>query len=168
MENIFGSSIIPQNEEERLDNLKKYKILYTQSEPVFDQIAASAATILVVPVAMINFVDKNNVWTKALKDSKPQSKEVERGSSLCSLAILSDHVTVIEDFKLAPSLLSNPLIAGESGFQFYAAAPIKTSEGFNIGVVCILDQEPRKFTTEDRHKLESIADSIRIEIEGRL
>lgn len=168
MENIFGSSVIPENEEERLENLKKYKVLYTQTEPIFNQLAASAATILGVPVAMINFVDKDNVWTKAAKDGEEINTEVERGSSLCSLAILNDSVTVIEDFHLTPSLLSNPLIAGESGFLFYAAAPIKTSEGFNIGVVCILDKKVRKFTAEDKYKLESIADTIRIEIEGRL
>ena len=168
MENIFGSSIIPKNEEERLENLKKYKVLYTQTEPIFNQLAASAATILGVPIAMINFVDKDNVWTKAAKDGEEINTDVERGSSLCSLAILNDSVTVIEDFHLAPSLLSNPLIAGESGFRFYAAAPIKTSEGFNIGVVCVLDKEARKFTAEDKYKLESIADTIRIEIEGRL
>ncbi len=168
MENIFGSSIIPENEEERLENLKKYKVLYTQTEPIFNQLAASAATIFGVPVAMINFVDKHNVWTKAAKDGGEINTDVERGSSLCSLAIMNDSVSVIEDFHSAPTLLSNPLIAGESGFRFYAAAPIKTSEGFNIGVVCILDKAVRKFTAEDKYKLERIADTIRVEIEGRL
>jgi len=65
LENTFGRNIIPQNEEARLENLKKYKILYTKSEPIFDQLAAVAATMLKVPLAMINFVDKDHVWTKA-------------------------------------------------------------------------------------------------------
>lgn len=167
MENRFGSGIIPQDEEERLENLKKYRILYTKSEPIFDQLAASAATSLNVPLAMINFVDKDNVWTKAMQDGDI-GNEVERGSSLCSLAILKDCVTVFEDTLSEPMLLSNPLIAGESGFRFYAAAPIKTSEGFNIGVLCILDKVSRKFTANDQQKLERIADTIRIEIEKRV
>ncbi|WP_442589035.1 GAF domain-containing protein [Pedobacter sp. AW31-3R] len=167
MENTFGKNIIPQNEEERLENLKKYKILYTQSDPILDQLAAGAATSFGAPLAMINFVDKDNVWMKANNDDDIDGG-AERGSSLCSLAILKDRVTVFEDFLTDPLLLSNPLFAGEHGFRFYAAAPIKTSEGFNIGVVCILDTKPRKFTDGEQKQLECIAETVRIEIEKRI
>lgn len=167
MENTFGRDIIPQNEEERLVNLEKYKILYTQSEPIFDQLAALAATTLNMPMAMINFVDKDRVWTKAAADGKT-GEMVERGKSLCSLAILKDSVTVFEDTLSEPMLLSNPMVAGEQGFRFYAAAPIKTTEGFNVGVVCILDKVARHFTAADQKKLEWVADLIYTEVDKRI
>jgi GAF domain-containing protein len=167
LENTFGRNIIPQNEQERLDNLEKYRILYTKSEPIFDQFAALAATLLDMPVAMINFVDKNNVWTKASQRGET-GLNIERGTSLCSLAILKEQVTVFEDTLLEPCLLSNPLIAGEHGFRFYAAAPISTREGFNIGVVCITDKKPRIFTAKDQHQLEQVAYIVEAEIEKRL
>ena len=167
MENKLGMNLIPLNEEERLENLKKYNILYTQSEPVFDQIAAGVATAFDMPIALINFVDKDNVWTKADQEAKGGGKW-ERGSSLCSLAILKDSVTVIEDTLTEPMLLSNPWMAAEHGLRFYAAAPIKTSENFNLGVVCIMDKVARKFTPEDQDKLESIARLITLEIEKRV
>jgi GAF domain-containing protein len=167
LENTFGRDIIPPNEEERLKNLEKYKILYTQSEPIFDQFAAVTATMLNVPLAMINFVDKDQVWTKANQEGEMGNK-IERGTSLCSLAILRDSVTVFEDTLTEPFLLSNPLVAGEYGLRFYAAAPIKTSEGFNIGSVCIVDNVARKFSAEDQGKLEGLAEMIRMEIEKRI
>ncbi|KIO77706.1 serine/threonine protein kinase [Pedobacter lusitanus] len=166
MENTFGRNIIPQNEEERLENLKKYKILYTKSEPIFDQLAAVAATMLKVPLAMINFVDKDHVWTKADQQGD-WGTEVERGTSLCSLAILKGEVTVFEDALAEPCLMSNPLVVGEFGLRFYAAVPITTAEGFNIGAVCIVDKKIRTFTPQDRKKLEWIAQLIQIEIEKR-
>lgn len=166
LENTFGRNIIPQNEEERLENLKKYKILYTKSEPIFDQLAAVAATMLKVPLAMINFVDKDHVWTKA-NQRGDSGDEVERGTSLCSLAILKGEVTVFENALLEPCLMSNPLVVGEFGLRFYAAVPITTSEGFNIGAVCIVDKKVRSFTPRDREKLEWIAQLIQIEIEKR-
>lgn len=167
LENTFGRSIIPDDEQERLENLKKYKILYTRSEPIFDQLAAVAATMLNVPIAMINFVDKDMVWTKSSQGGD-FGTQVERGTSLCSLAILKDDITVFENTLKEPFLLSNPLIAGESGLRFYAAAPIITAEGFNIGVVCIVDKNPRKFNEEDQKKLELIACKVVQEINKRL
>lgn len=167
MENTFGRNIIPDNEEERLENLEKYKILYTKSEPVFDQLAAVAATMLDMPLAMINFVDKDSVWTKS-NQAGEIGNELERGTSLCSLAILKDQVTIFEDTLLEPFLLSNPIVAGESGIRFYAAVPITTAEGFNIGVVCVLDRVSRTFTPGDKEKLEQVARMIETEIEKRL
>lgn len=166
MENTFGKNIIPQNEKERLENLKKYKILYTGTDSVFDQIAALAATTFGVPIAMINFVDKDIVWTKCNQKGEGGAR-LERGTSLCSLAILNDELTVFEDTLREPYLISNPLVAGESGLRFYAAAPIATPEGFNIGVLCILDKKARKFTREDQLQLEQIAVMIVKEIEKR-
>lgn len=167
MENTFGKNLIPDNEEERLKNLKKYKILYSKSESVFDQLVAMAAATFQVPVAMINFVDKDSVWTKA-NHQGDNGGEVERGTSLCSLAILKDSMTVFENTLQEPVLMSNPMVAGESGFRFYAAVPITTADGFNIGVICILDKEPRKFSTEDQKKLESLAGLVEAEIEQRI
>lgn len=167
MENTFGRNIIPQDEEERLKNLKKYKILYTKTDPIFDQLAAAAATLFTVPLAMINFVDKNMVWTKANQEGE-SGDEHERGTSLCSLAILKDSVTVFENTLTEPFLLTNPVVAGEFGLRFYAAAPITTAEGFNIGAVCIADIEPRKFTSDDQKQLESISSLVMERIERKV
>jgi len=167
LENTFGKNIIPENEAERLKNLEKYKIIFTQSEPVFNELAALAATLHQVPLAMINFVAKDLVWTKAYEGVE-SAAEVERGTSLCSLAILKESVTVFEDTLKEPILMSNPMVAGEFGLRFYAAAPIKTKDGFNIGAVCILDKKSREFTDQDQEKLAAIAHLVEIEIEKRI
>jgi len=167
LENTFGRNIIPQDEEARLENLKKYKILYTKTEPIFDQLAAAAATIFKVPLAMINFVDKDLVWTKANQEGEC-GNEHERGTSLCSLAILKDNVTVFENTLTEPFLLTNPMVAGEFGLRFYAAAPITTAEGFNIGALCIADTEPRKFSGEDQKELEYLASLVMEKIERKV
>lgn len=167
MENTFGINLIPENEKERLENLEKYKIIYSRSEPIFDQLAALTASTFQVPLAMINFVDKDRVWTKSNQQGN-NGEQVERGTSLCALAILKDSVTVFENTLTEPFLLSNPMVAGEFGLRFYAAVPLTTGDGFNIGVVCVLDKETRKFTDEDQRKLEGMAALISAEIEKRV
>nr|WP_199078164.1 GAF domain-containing protein [Pedobacter sp. ASV19] len=166
MENIFNTAILPPNEEQRLENLKKYKIFGTQPEVIFKQLAAVTATLLKVPVAMINFVDKDSVWTKA--DQKGESGRITaRSRSLCALAILNDQITVFEDATKDPSLIVNPWIAGYFDLRFYAAAPITTNEGFNIGAVCVVDKIKRTFSFREQKKLEWIAAVVRAELEKR-
>lgn len=159
--------MVSSNEEARLENLKKYKILYTKTEPYFDQLAAITATMMNTPIAMINFVDRDIVWTKADQHGRV-GKEMERGVSLCSLAILNESVTVFEDLIQNPVLVSNPMFVGESGLRFYAAAAITTNEGFRVGSVCIVDKNPRVFSEEDRRKLERMALLVRLEMNRRI
>jgi GAF domain-containing protein len=167
LENTFGKNIIPDNERQRLESLKKYDIVYEQSEPIFDELAALTAMIFETPIAMINFVDKDRVWTKASQDGE-SGLNIERGTSLCSLAILKDEVTVFENALEERCLLANPLIAGEHGLRFYAAAPIGSKEGFNIGVVCVIDRKPRDFGPDDQAKLQRIAHMVELEIEKKI
>ncbi|RZK81888.1 MAG: GAF domain-containing protein [Pedobacter sp.] len=164
---MTDTNLIPFNEEERIENLKKYKILYTKSEPIFDQLAAIAATTLNAPLAMINFVDRAKVWTKANQNGD-SGMEHDRQVSLCSLAILNDKVTVFEDLEKEFPRVVNPMTAGEYGFRFYAAAPIITNEGFNVGSVCVVDKTSRSFSEEDQRKLERVANMVTNEMNKRV
>lgn len=166
-ERMTDLNLIPFNETERIENLRKYKILYTKPEPVFDQLAAIAATALNVPLAMINFVDHEKVWTKASQNGET-GMENDRGDSLCSLVILHDHVNFFQDLARDFPGVINPMAAGEYGFRFYAAAPIVTAEGFNVGSVCVIDRTSRSFSTDDQKKLERISAMITAEMNKRI
>lgn len=160
---------ILSDEKSRLENLKKYRILYTKSEPVFDQLAAFTATMFNTPIALINFVDQDSVWMKAVQHTQPlQSFEAGRETNLCSVAIVNESITAYENFAEHPFLMSNALIAGESGLQFYAAVPITTDEGFNVGTVCIVDKKYRQFLPHEQQQLEWIAIMVRKEMNKRI
>lgn len=164
---MIGMDMIPPNEEDRLQNLNKYKILYTKSEPIFDQLAAITVTMLNTPIAMINFVDRHKVWTKANQIGEA-GLEIDRQSCLCSLTILNERVTVFEDITKELYLNYNPLLAGEFDLKFYAAAPIVTKEGFNIGSVCIMDRIARTFSVSEQKKLAWVASMVSVEMHKRI
>ena len=167
MENTFiGVNIIPDNEGERLQKLQDYEILDTPQEGAFNHIAAMAAHMFKVPIALVSLVDAERVWFKA-NVGMPNVKSVPRGESLCSLAILSDGITLFENALNEPCLLANPLVSGNFGLRFYAGAPLKTSEGLNIGSLCIVDKEPREFSETDQKMLENLAAIVMDEIELR-
>lgn len=150
-----------------LENLKRYKILYTRSEPIFDQLAAYTATMLNTPIAVINFVNKESVWTNSAQQPIATSKP-QKENNLCALAIINESANAFEKIAEHPCLLSNALIAGELGMQFYAAVPITTDEGFNVGTVCIVDRKRRTFSTEEKEQLEWVAFMVRKEMNKRI
>jgi GAF domain-containing protein len=166
MKNTFGKSIIPDNEEERLAALDSYEILNTLPEGFFNNLAHIVARTFETPIALISLVDREQVFFKA-NVGMQGTTHVDRGISLCSLAILDKDLTVFPDATEEPCLISNPLVAGEFGLRFYAGAPITTPDGFNIGTVCVVDKKPRIFSDLEQELLVQFAKSAMEAIEDR-
>lgn len=167
MDNTFGIPIIPDNEGERLAKLRSLNITNTYDEEgPFKHIVSIASRMFDVPIALVNFVDLDYVITRAGVGVDGVNR-ISRGTSLCSLSILTNDVTVFENASQDPCLLANPLVIGDFGLQFYAGAPLITSDGFNIGAVCIIDKQPREFSESDQKMLESLASAVMDEIERR-
>ena len=164
MNNTFGIPIIPPNDKVRVKKLHEYKILDTNSEGSFKHVASLAAHIFKVPIALVSFVDTDRVWFKANVGMEGVT-EVDRGISLCSLTILNDDLTIFPDTLDEPCLLANPLVTGSFGLRFYAAAPLRTEDGHNLGSVCIVDREPREFNVADKDMLAHLAELVMKELE---
>ena len=64
--------------------------------------------------------------------------------------------------------LSNPLVAGKFGLQFYAAAPLRTTDGHRLGTLCLIDREPRMFSPQQADVLQGLADIVMDEMELRI
>ncbi len=161
------SSIIPENDDERLIKLHGYEILDTPPEEAFDKIAKLAAQIFGTSSAFVTFVDKNRVFFKS-NISPIAGNEVDRKDSLCSLAILEDTLTTFEDTHQIPDLMENPHVSSEGGIRFYAGAPLKTSEGYQLGTLCVTDSVPRKATPEQLKMLETLSSVVVDQLELRL
>jgi tRNA A-37 threonylcarbamoyl transferase component Bud32 len=154
------------DEEGRMRAVERYRILDTPEDGAFDRIAALAARLFSVPVAIVSVVDHDRIWFKAHHGT--DVTQIGRDPGLCASAILQDGPWIVEDAARDPRTLSNPLVAGEFGLQFYAGVPLRTPDGFNLGTFCILDREPREFTAEDTRTLEDLAAIVMNDLEMRL
>ena len=166
IENTFGINIVPENDNDRLAALKRYRISDTPSEDSFDGIVKLATQIFNVPISLLSLVDAEAVFFKA-NAGMGKAREANRGKSLCSLAVLDKDVTVFEDALKEPCLMANPNVVGDFGLRFYAGAPLITNDGFLIGTLCIIDKNPRVFTPADRQILAGLASSAMDQIELR-
>ena len=167
MNNTFGMQIVPENDTDRLESLKRYKILGTTPEKQFDQLAMMIAKVFNVPIALIAFVDENEVFFKA-NIGMGNVRNVDRGVSICSLAILQSEPTIFTNPIDEPCLLQNPLVHGEFGLRFYAGVPLVSADGFNIGSVCIIDKKQRFFNNDQIDLLKDFSVHIISLLELRL
>jgi class 3 adenylate cyclase len=159
-------AIIPPNEQARLAAVHRYNILDTPPDHAFDHITALAAHFFKVPIAIVSIVDKNRIWFKS--HYGVDVDQIDREPGLCASAILEDTPWLVTDAKLDPRTLTNPLVAGEFGLRFYAGAQLRTSDGFNLGMICVLDKQPRQVTEEEVNVLKILAALVVDELELRL
>lgn len=150
----------------RVEKLRDYQILDTHSEDTFDKIALMASQVFNTPYAFITFVDETRVFVKS-NLSDLNVKEVERDASLCNGAINEDHVTVIQDTAKLPNYKACE-IAYHAGIRFYAGAPLKTPEGYNVGMLCVCDKTVRDATPVQVNMLRTLAKIIVDKLENRL
>lgn len=98
-----------------------------------------------------------------------QFTKVPRANSICSKAMLNDEVTVLEDIPNADTcFLTDPYLAGEMGFKFYAGSPLVTYDGFRIGTICVLGMEVRQFSEKEKTILQALGRIVMDEIEIRV
>lgn len=150
----------------RLAAVHRYEILDTPPDGSFERITRLASRLLRTPIAIVSIVDEDRIWFKSRRGLDVQ--EIDRSPGLCSSAILQDDVWVVEDARHDPRTMTNPLVAGPFGLQFYAGAPLRTRDGHNLGTVCVIDQEPRTVSQAERDTLEDLAAIVIDEMELRL
>ncbi|TKC06597.1 GAF domain-containing sensor histidine kinase [Pedobacter polaris] len=161
------ATLIPDNDAERIRKLHAYDILDTPEEDTFNKIAVLAAQIFNTPIAQVTFVDEKRVFFKT-NLSPLKAIEIDRKDSFCSIAILNSDVTLFENILEVPELANNPFVLMDNGVRFYAGAPLKTTEGLQLGTVCVLDIEPREVTAQQLKMLETLSAIVMDELELRL
>jgi PAS domain S-box-containing protein len=155
---MVRGAVLPENEPARLAALRRYDILDTPPDGAFDHITEMAAAYFQVPIAIVSLVDHDRIWFKSHYGLG--ANETRREAGLCASAILSPDVYEIRDAKIDPHTLANPLVAGDLGLRFYAGAPLRTHDGFNLGTLCIIDREPRELTQPKTEMLAKLARTV--------
>lgn len=164
---MVDSGIIPANEEQRLAAVRRYDILDTPPDGAFDRVTALAARACQVPISTITIVDEDRIWFKSALGLEGVT-QIDRDPGLCASAIMQQTPYLVSDAALDPRTLDNPLVCGELGLRFYAAVPLRTGDGHNLGTLNVIDHNPRELSDEQVATLEDLAAIVVDELELRL
>ena len=159
-------SSIPSNEAARMSAVKRYDILDTPPDGTFDRVTALAARRFNVPISIISIVDHDRIWFKSHHGL--DVKQVGREPGLCASAILSNDPHILPNAATDIRSLANPLVAGEFGLRSYAGVPLRTSDGHNLGTLCVIAKEPRPVDQNQIDDLRDLASVVMDQMELRL
>jgi signal transduction histidine kinase len=86
--------------------------------------------------------------------------ETPVGIAFCKHAIEQNNVFMVEDATKDDRFRTNPLVTGFPDIRFYAGTPLKTTEGYNIGTLCVLDNKPGDLTPDQQDALEILGKQV--------
>ena len=146
---------LPPDERARVEALRKFKILDTEPEAVYDDVARLAAYVCQTPTALITFVDEGRQWFKSRVGFGP--RETPRDVSFCAHAILQPGPLVVTDALDDERFRDNPFVLESPYIRFYAGFPLTSDEGRRVGTLCVLDNVRRFLFSEQAEALERLS-----------
>lgn len=149
---------LPPNEEARLSQLRALEILDTDEEKVFDEITSLAAEVCGVKVSLITLLDETRQWFKSRYGIS--ARETPREISFCGHTILGNEFFIVPDARKDERFCDNPIVTGPPHVVFYAAYPLSTPTGENLGTLCVIDSKPMSLTEIQKKTLHSLANHV--------
>lgn len=158
---------IPEDDYFRLQSLYDLEILNTTEDPKFNEIAELAASICNTPMAAVSLVDTSRQWLKARVGLN--MKETPRDISFCGHAIAgANNFFQVEDALKDERFIDNPLVIAEPYIRFYAGWQLMSSQGFRIGMLCVMDTKPGALTSKQIFALKVLAHSVSMLMDMRV
>jgi GAF domain-containing protein len=148
---------IPENEMDRLISLSEVDVDYLTSENSFQDLAKLAARVAGTSLSMVNFIDAYTQWT--VSNYGFEIDQMPREESVCQFTIMQPESFEVKDLHADERFKDKPYVTGTSNLGYYFGIPLK-SDGYNIGALCVLDQELRELSAEKVELLKIIGDEI--------
>ena len=155
----------PSDEIARLAALYDLEILDTHEEKIFNELASLAAYVCKAPIALITLIDSDRQWFKAKVGIDVD--ETPRELSFCAHAILQDDTMEVHDALNDERFRDNPFVESDPHVRFYAGAPLKTTEGYKLGTLCVVDRVPRDLSEGQLAALRALSNQVTSQLELR-
>ncbi|GAB3587633.1 GAF domain-containing protein [Hymenobacter daeguensis] len=163
-----SATLIPLNEELRLQALRPYQLFNTMQDETFTELVRLAAKLFNVPIGIIAFVEAEEVRFGLNHGLDPTMDRVDRWQTLCSVAMLDEGISVYEDLHNQPCDLIDSALVLRLNLGFYAGTTLRTAEGHAIGVLCVIDHKARRFKQEEGDLLERLGKVVMSLLDLRL
>jgi PAS domain S-box-containing protein len=154
---------VPENEQERLRVLRSFARLDYAPEREFDDAAALAAELCDMPIAIVSLVEEDREFFKGRVGVDLDS--VERGDSFCAYVLTQRREFIVRDAKEDPRFAHNRYVVHAPFVRYYAGFPLRSREGAVVGVLSVLDREPRTLTHGQVEALRALARQLSGQLE---
>ena len=149
---------VPKNEKARLQALRNYEILDSDTEYEFDRITELASLICNVPISLVSLVDEKRQWFKSSVGM--DVRETQRDLAFCQYTILDTEIFEVPDAKTDDRFKDNGLVTGMPNISFYAGYPLIDPDGYALGSLCVIDREPKRLSDNQKRALQLLAKEV--------
>jgi diguanylate cyclase (GGDEF)-like protein len=153
------------DEEGRVAALNRYQLLDGRVEPSFPQTAKLVQMALDVPIVAISMIGRDRQVFLAVEGMT--GGDMDRTDTLDAFALMSDGPMVIFDTWSDPRLMSSPQVRSNPHIRSYLGTPLVSPDGYNVGVISVMDVQPRHFDGREVAMLAEFARLVMDQIEMR-
>lgn len=148
-------------EENRIEALKEYSFLDTETQKVLGNLTKLAAQICGTSGSQINFLGEYWQWALATTGWGPTKLSREVG--FCKHTLQSENrYMVVEDALKDDRFSDNPMVTRPPPHtqRFYAGITIKSEDNHPLGTLCVYDSEPKQLTDQQLESLQILANEV--------
>lgn len=141
------------DETNRILDLFSFDVIGTPEEDQFNNIANITKQGLKSQYCAINFIDEGCVCSKAMAGG--DCVKVPREETFCfRILSLGEPLIVLDTFK-EEQFNTNCYVTGPPFVRFYAGVPLRSENGYILGVICVFGSETREeFSSSDHSFLQ--------------
>jgi diguanylate cyclase (GGDEF)-like protein len=144
------------DEEGRLAALKRYEFRETGEQKPFQRIVDLVQQIMGVPMAAVTLIDADTQFFRAQRGLP--GTETPRADAFCSYTIAQHGPLAVSDALTDPRFADNPMVTGAPHIRSYLGVPLTTPDGYNVGSLCAIDNEPRQFDRTQGEIMKKLAE----------
>jgi GAF domain-containing protein len=144
---------------DRLDAVESLGLV-GRDEPQLSELTRQAALDLRAPTAVISLADAEHlhfVGSYGLDEQLRRAGRNPLDASYCKYVVGFDRSLAVAN-SLRHRLVRDNVATTEGGVRAYLGVPLRTSNGHNVGALCVFDTVPRHWTSNNRRRLEELAD----------
>lgn len=137
-------------------------LLDTPPEADFDRLTKLAAELIGTPMALLTIVDDRRQFFKSihgLGEPWASLRETPIEMSICKHVVDRQHALVVDDATTHPLLGANDGIKALK-VAAYMGEPVRAASGRVVGVFCVADSRPRRWTQNELDRLRTLARSV--------
>ncbi|MBC7504157.1 MAG: sensor domain-containing diguanylate cyclase [Sandarakinorhabdus sp.] len=149
----------------RLAALGRYDILDTGIEDEFEQIVQLVQKVFDVPMAAVTLIDADRQWFKAKRGLG--LAHTPRNIAFCHHTIAAADGLSVEDAEADPRFAGTAMVVGDPNIRSYLGAPLRTPDGYQVGALCIISNQTRRFSVADREILRRFSEIVVSQMEMR-
>ncbi|RYE10399.1 MAG: sensor domain-containing diguanylate cyclase [Hyphomicrobiales bacterium] len=146
------------DEDARLAALRRYENRDLGESRPFERVVELVQQVLGVPMAAVSLIDADTQWLKARRGL--EFDVTPRAEAFCNYTIAQRGPFAVHDARTDERFAANPMVTGEPYIRAYLGVPLTTPDGYNVGSLCAIDNEPRLFDRAQGEILKKLAEIV--------